>query len=307
MNHSLRTADSALTHQLACGLSVGHHRGALPLTPEMCHSVHVAICLRGHARVEHAMGCLRQGMREMLTLLLDGDLPCGDASACAQFICLWLSPDSLVELAGARGETMLKSCRSRCAPCPIPVGPDILSCATRLVAGLENRNGCPLLRDAWSLELLSRVLALGGGPPRRMVLRADERGRIEQVRSLLLSDLSRPPAVEDLALAAGLNVFRLKQGFRILYGQTIHAFYQQERMQLAWTLIESGKMDVASAGEHVGYSNLSHFSDAFRRRFGLLPSELKRCAQLSQSCAATCNDDDQATTRESCLIIGRSS
>lgn len=279
MSGPLRS-DSALIHRLRCGLSSAHHRGVLPLMPDMRHSVHVAICLRGHARLEHGAGSLRHGMREVLTLELGEEMPGGSASACAQFVCLWLSPRVLIELAGSRGKAMLQACRGQCAPQSVPADPDLLACATRLMGSLADRGGCPLLRDAWSLELLARVLSHAGASP-RMVLRAGERERIEHARSLLLADPSCPPTVDTLARASGLNVFRLKQGFRSVYGQTIHALYQQERMQLAWQLIESGTMDVANAGEHVGYSNLSHFGDAFRRRFGVLPSELKRCAQQS--------------------------
>lgn len=46
----------------------------------------------------------------------------------------------------------------------------------------------------------------------------------------------------------------------------------------AWPvrLIESSEMNVTETGEHLGYANLSHFGIAFKKQFGLPPSELRR-------------------------------
>ncbi|MGO1068795.1 helix-turn-helix domain-containing protein [Lysobacter sp. CA199] len=84
---------------------------------------------------------------------------------------------------------------------------------------------------------------------------------------MLLQDLARPPTIVELSRACGLNTLTLKRGFKLLFGQPAHALHQRERMAAAWRLIESGL--------NLGYANLSHFDAAFRRAFGLLPSELR--------------------------------
>ena len=40
------------------------------------------------------------------------------------------------------------------------------------------------------------------------------------------------------------------------------------------TLIEIGKMSVAQAAATVGYANPSHFSQAFKERYGVSPSSI---------------------------------
>ncbi|MCY9513158.1 helix-turn-helix domain-containing protein [Paenibacillus apiarius] len=41
-------------------------------------------------------------------------------------------------------------------------------------------------------------------------------------------------------------------------------------------LLLSGEMNVTHTAGQVGYANLSHFSEAFRKKFGINPSELLR-------------------------------
>lgn len=210
------------------------------------------------------------------------ELPRTETTACARHVCLWLLPQVLLELAGEHGDAFLRRLHRHVAPWQFGVDADALQIATRLGDGLLGATACPLLHDAWSLELLSRVLVAPARPARRARLTHGQRERLRRARELLLADFSNPPTLTGLAHTCGLSVFRLRQGFHSLYGQSIHALFQRERMQEAWRMIESGKMDVGTAGLHVGYSNLSHFSDAFRRRFGMLPSALKRCAQQVQ-------------------------
>lgn len=157
--------------------------------------------------------------------------------------------------------------------------------AVQLLHGRGEGGASRLLRDAWSLELLARYTACGVAPRQAPPTRA-ERDAIEHARTLLLRNLASAPKLDELAAACGLSVYRMNRGFRAIYGQSVHALYQRERMAAAWRLIESSAMDVGSAGEQVGYSNLSHFSDNFRRHHGILPSELKRCAAGSLRAAS---------------------
>ncbi|WP_394347725.1 helix-turn-helix domain-containing protein [Mangrovivirga cuniculi] len=39
--------------------------------------------------------------------------------------------------------------------------------------------------------------------------------------------------------------------------------------------MESNECNVTEAGKKIGYANLSHFTSAFRKEFGVLPKEVK--------------------------------
>lgn len=101
-----------------------------------------------------------------------------------------------------------------------------------------------------------------------------ERHLLWKARELLLSDLSNPPTVEQLARDTGLNQFKIKRGFRQLFGISSFALFQRKRMEHARSLLRHHS--VTETATIVGYSNMSHFSAAFRKQFGVLPKDARR-------------------------------
>lgn len=187
---------------------------------------------------------------------------------------LLLDPDIATQLDDAQVAAFLSSLQHGECPLSWAGNPRVLRAAHELDTILLDATSPALLREAKSLELLARMVQAreqGPKPPAGRLA-----ARLHQARDLLLADLANPPTIAELAVTCGLNSFSLKQGFKALFGSTIHGFYQQERMRRAWQLIESGQMSVSDAGAAVGYTNLSHFGAAFRQQFGMLPSALKR-------------------------------
>lgn len=111
---------------------------------------------------------------------------------------------------------------------------------------------------------------------RRPVLSREDRLRLERARDLLLADLSKAPALSELAAASGLGLVKLKQGFRVLFGCSVYALFLQERMLAAHRRLLSGGFSVTEVATDLGYSNISHFAAAFRRQFGVSPGEIAR-------------------------------
>lgn len=62
-------------------------------------------------------------------------------------------------------------------------------------------------------------------------------------------------------------------GFRKLFDTTVVGYLNQMRMEQAETLLRTGELSVAEVANKVGYSHLSHFTAAFKRQFGITPSE----------------------------------
>jgi AraC-like DNA-binding protein len=121
------------------------------------------------------------------------------------------------------------------------------------------------------------------GGSRRIALSAGDVDRIRQARNLLMASMEVPSDIAGLARSVGLNTFKLKQGFRQLFGLSPSALLREERLHTARRLIESGAMNVCEACVAVGYSNAGNFSRLFRRRFGLSPGNLRQIAQKAAS------------------------
>ncbi|WP_128546859.1 helix-turn-helix transcriptional regulator [Larkinella soli] len=86
-----------------------------------------------------------------------------------------------------------------------------------------------------------------------------------------LDDLS----LDALARLYGLNTFKLKYGFRKLFGMPVMRFLDDRKMTFARQLLRDGKQEPCDIADLLGYTHYSNFSAAFRRRFGYAPSVLR--------------------------------
>jgi AraC-like DNA-binding protein len=79
----------------------------------------------------------------------------------------------------------------------------------------------------------------------------------------------------DLSRMVGLNDFKLKKGFKELFGSTVFSYLSELKMDYAKRLLLDEKKPIYETAMILGYSEPHHFSAAFKRRFGYSPGELK--------------------------------
>jgi AraC family transcriptional regulator, transcriptional activator of the genes for pyochelin and ferripyochelin receptors len=94
-------------------------------------------------------------------------------------------------------------------------------------------------------------------------------------RDLLLQHVQQPLSLEQLSRKAGLNEFKLKSGFKAVFGNTVFGFLNDHRLEMARELILSGHQSMAVIAEEAGYSSPQHFSTAFRKKFGMSPAKMR--------------------------------
>lgn len=94
-------------------------------------------------------------------------------------------------------------------------------------------------------------------------------------RDLLDEQLQTPPSLPQLARTVGINVNKLCDGFREQFGTTVHGYVRERRLTKAFELLSAHRISVSEAAWQCGYTD-SHFSKAFRTRFGVLPNTLTR-------------------------------
>ncbi len=105
--------------------------------------------------------------------------------------------------------------------------------------------------------------------------RSDETLRLMKVEALLVKNFAAaPPTIEELARISAMSPTKLKTDFKAQYGLPIYEYYQKNRMIKAKSLLVLGKHTIREVGIMVGYSNLSHFANTFKKEFGYLPSEI---------------------------------
>jgi AraC-like DNA-binding protein len=150
-------------------------------------------------------------------------------------------------------------------------------------------------RNAWDIsdddfERSARIvadlvlLALQGSVDLSSGERSIRASNLARAKRIIRGRLSDPDlTLSDVAGECGLSLSYLHELFREKgEGLTMRDYLQGERLQRARELLElssSRKMSVTEISLECGFSNMSHFSAAFRRAFGLSPRDVMRHRQ----------------------------
>jgi AraC-like DNA-binding protein len=147
----------------------------------------------------------------------------------------------------------------------------------QLLANLRDAPVPSMAQSVWyqakALELAAELFFVGPDDQelfchRQQRLSAE---RVEKVIVLLRERLANPPSLEELGQAVACSPFHLSRTFSGATGMTIPQYVRQLRMERAAGLLRSGRFNVTEAAMEVGYSSLSHFSQAFYDTFGCCP------------------------------------
>ncbi len=103
----------------------------------------------------------------------------------------------------------------------------------------------------------------------------DERDvqKIRMAKDIIISKMTEPPTLQELSNEIGLNLKKLKEGFKQIYGDTVYSFLFDYKMEHARKLLESNQHNVNEVGLKIGYSTSSHFIAAFKKKFGTTPKQ----------------------------------
>ena len=130
--------------------------------------------------------------------------------------------------------------------------------------------------EAKALELLAMQIAqLTELKPDtvRTTLKPQSIDRIYQARDILVTQLENPPLISELARTVGLGESTLRRGFKKLFNTTVMGYLTSLRMEQAELLLRERKLSIGEIANLVGYSQLGHFSIAFKRQFAITPSQ----------------------------------
>jgi AraC-like DNA-binding protein len=97
--------------------------------------------------------------------------------------------------------------------------------------------------------------------------------KIRKAKEIIINNMAEPPGLQELADAVGLNLKKLKMGFKQIYGDTVYGFLFDYKMEYARQLLDSGSYNVNEVGLKIGYSTASHFIAAFKKKFATTPKK----------------------------------
>ena len=82
--------------------------------------------------------------------------------------------------------------------------------------------------------------------------------------------------LERFGYLTGRSLTRFKRDFRKIYNLTPQRWLTQKRLDLAYYQLAENKKKPVDVYLETGFENLSHFSFAFKKQFGMTPTELVR-------------------------------
>jgi AraC family transcriptional regulator, transcriptional activator of the genes for pyochelin and ferripyochelin receptors len=103
-------------------------------------------------------------------------------------------------------------------------------------------------------------------------LKPSDIDRLYHARAIIKYQYINPPSLLELASQVGLNDFKLKLGFKQIFGTTVFGYVWERRMQKARWWLYTG-YSVQRAAMLVGYACPSRFTVAFKKRFGITPTQ----------------------------------
>lgn len=113
-------------------------------------------------------------------------------------------------------------------------------------------------------------------------LKPDDIDRIHLAKTILTSNLDNPPSLMELARQVSLNDYKLKMGFRQVFGTTVFGYLHQYRMEQARRLLTERRMNVKEVAQAIGYANQSRFAAAFRKQFGVNPKAFSASCSIQK-------------------------
>lgn len=135
----------------------------------------------------------------------------------------------------------------------------------------------PLLRklhqESRAIELLAEALRQLANLPPQPVLQPRERRRAADVRDLLDGGEADDMSLEEIARQAGTNASSLQKQFRALCGMSVFEYLRRARLLRARLALEREGRPIVEAAGIAGYTSPANFATAYRRAFGITPSQ----------------------------------
>lgn len=151
-------------------------------------------------------------------------------------------------------------------------------CQTVRTKGLKGVADLPLLEKQVEefFQTFARTLQEHTVNSQHFAIDNPERVKIVRAEHLLMKHLYGSfPGIETIADEAGLSQTKLKELFKLVYGESPYQYFQSKQMACARELLQQPNRKVQDIAALFGYENASKFAAAFQKCTGHLPSEIQ--------------------------------
>jgi AraC family transcriptional regulator, regulatory protein of adaptative response / methylphosphotriester-DNA alkyltransferase methyltransferase len=97
----------------------------------------------------------------------------------------------------------------------------------------------------------------------------------DQAAAIIASEFSRPLRIEDVAQGLAVSPRHLQRVFSDVAGVGFRSYLRRVRMCHAAELLRETSIPAKEVGRRVGYRDPSQFSKAFKRTYGVSPTQVR--------------------------------
>lgn len=167
----------------------------------------------------------------------------------------------------------------------IPVSPALLICFDQLMHHKMNPPFNHIFEKAKFLEIFSLLMESSFGQPMDacpVALSPVIENKLQLVRRHIIDHLDESPDPDKLAVMYELPRNTLREGYKYVYGKTIHQYHADHKLETALQMLNQGELLVKEVAFKIGYQNPSHFISAFKKKFGYTPKQYLKREVLQQ-------------------------
>ncbi|MYZ46783.1 helix-turn-helix transcriptional regulator [Propylenella binzhouense] len=107
-------------------------------------------------------------------------------------------------------------------------------------------------------------------------LRPNDHRRLRMIEDYIETRGREITSLEEIARSGNVSVSTLRRLFRAAHGMSVFEYLRRRGLERARAALERQGVAVAEAAYIAGYSSAANFATAFKRRFGLTPTEVRR-------------------------------
>ena len=109
------------------------------------------------------------------------------------------------------------------------------------------------------------------------IVSEEDRLLFDALCSVIREQASNPDLTVPL-LCEMLHISRTKLYHKVngMVGISPKRFIHEYRLKIAAQMLSEGRMTVGEVADATGFNSLSYFSKAFRKRYGKIPSQMKK-------------------------------
>lgn len=108
--------------------------------------------------------------------------------------------------------------------------------------------------------------------------------KIYEAKKLWLANIQEPLSLCSLSKKTGLNIKKLKAGFKEIFGHSPYELILQARMELAENLLTETHLPVSEIADRIGYWSSQSFAKAFKLWFRVQPLQYRNKIRAGNSC-----------------------